>query len=252
MLIRICLAVATLFGVLTLVVSQMMVKPFIVQTKGDLETAQKDLSTARNSESAAKRARDNAMKESEQARKELDTTKANLEDASAKAQQQEARANKLEQERDEVLLAKNQAQDRLAKWEAFGVTPEKVREVLAQNKKLVSDNDALGSENQVLDREVIRLKDRLMVYEGEKTKVDLPAGLRGKVLAVDPKYDFVILDIGQDDGLLERGEMLVNRAGKLVAKIRILSVQSKRSVANVLPDWKQADVMEGDQVLVGL
>ena len=43
----------------------------------------------------------------------------------------------------------------------------------------------------------------------------------------------------------------VMRAGKLVAKVQILSVQPKRSVANVLSDWQQTDVMEGDQVLVG-
>jgi hypothetical protein len=58
--------------------------------------------------------------------------------------------------------------------------------------------------------------------------------------------------VGGDDGALERGEMLVNRGGKLVAKVRIMSVQSKRCVANVLPDWKQADVLEGDSVTVGL
>ena len=36
--------------------------------------------------------------------------------------------------------------------------------------------------------------------------------------------------------------------GKLVAKVRISSVQANRSIANVLPDWKFGDVMEGDTV----
>ena len=55
-----------------------------------------------------------------------------------------------------------------------------------------------------------------------------------------------------DQGVLPRGEMLVNRSGKLVAKIRILTADPHRSVANVLPDWKQGEIMEGDVVLVGL
>jgi hypothetical protein len=68
---------------------------------------------------------------------------------------------------------------------------------------------------------------------------------------VDPNFDFVLLSMGENDGVLERGEMLVNRSGKLVAKVRVLSVDSQTSVANVLPDWRQADIMEGDVVMVG-
>jgi hypothetical protein len=35
----------------------------------------------------------------------------------------------------------------------------------------------------------------------------------------------------------------------LVAKVQIRSVQSDRSIANVMPGWKLSEVMEGDQVL---
>ena len=77
----------------------------------------------------------------------------------------------------------------------------------------------------------------------------MPAGLKGTVLAVDPKYNFVVLDIGEDKGALERGEMLVNHSGRLVAKVRISSVEKNRCIANIMPGWGNADVMEGDQVL---
>jgi hypothetical protein len=48
---------------------------------------------------------------------------------------------------------------------------------------------------------------------------------------------------------LENGVMLVNRNGRLVAKVRIRSLQSDRCIANVLSNWKLGDVMEGDQVI---
>ena len=51
---------------------------------------------------------------------------------------------------------------------------------------------------------------------------------------------------------LKRGEMLINRSGRLVAKVRILSVETNRCVANILPDWKQGEPMEGDVAIVGL
>jgi hypothetical protein len=60
------------------------------------------------------------------------------------------------------------------------------------------------------------------------------------------------LDIGEDDGVLENGELLVNRNGRLVAKIRIQSVQKDQSIANLLDGWKLSDVIEGDLVIPAL
>jgi hypothetical protein len=65
----------------------------------------------------------------------------------------------------------------------------------------------------------------------------------------DPKWDFVVLSVGEDQGVLEDGELLVNRNGRLVAKVRVRSVQKDRSIANVMPGWKLGDVVEGDAVI---
>ena len=71
----------------------------------------------------------------------------------------------------------------------------------------------------------------------------------GKILAVDPKYDFVVLDVGGNQGMVENGKLLVNREGKLVGKLRITKVEANRSIANIMPDWTTAELMEGDQVV---
>ena len=68
-------------------------------------------------------------------------------------------------------------------------------------------------------------------------------------MAVDPKYDFVILNIGREQGVLENAKMLVNRDGKLVGRVQITNVEPNRSVANILQEWKQDELMEGDQVI---
>jgi hypothetical protein len=49
--------------------------------------------------------------------------------------------------------------------------------------------------------------------------------------------------------VLPYAKLLVNRDGKLIGKVQITSVDKNRSVANILPEWKQDEVMEGDQVL---
>jgi hypothetical protein len=59
----------------------------------------------------------------------------------------------------------------------------------------------------------------------------------------------VVLDVGEKQGVLEDGILLVNRNGRLVAKVQVRSVQPERSVANVLQSWKLGEVMEGDEVI---
>ena len=68
------------------------------------------------------------------------------------------------------------------------------------------------------------------------------------MLVVDPKWDFLILDFGSNLRLPDRGVLLVSRNGTLVAKVRVMNVQTNRSIANIMPGWKIKDVMEGDLV----
>jgi len=193
-----------------------------------------------------------ARRQAEDLRTQLDTTEVALEETRARATQQQNRADDLEVRLNDATRSRNEFETQLAEWRTLGRTPQQVLEVLEENTRLTIDMGAMSQENLVLQREVRRLGNRLSIHEGEILKVELPTGLRGRVLAVDPKFEFVVLDIGEEDGVLERGEMLVNRSGKLVARVRIMSVQTNRSVANVMLDWKQADIMEGDVVTVGL
>jgi hypothetical protein len=77
----------------------------------------------------------------------------------------------------------------------------------------------------------------------------LPDGLKGSIVQVDPKYEFVVLNIGENQGVKRRGEMLINRNGRLIGKVQIVSVLPDKSVANLMPAWKQDEPFEGDEVL---
>jgi hypothetical protein len=138
----------------------------------------------------------------------------------------------------------------LAAWGALAIPVEQVRNRLAELTRMRDANEALAEEKKVLIRKVNTLQARVDYFERDKEVApDLPPGLRGKVVAVDPQWGFVVLDIGGDQGLVERGELLVSRDGKLVAKVRVTTIEPKRAIANVLPEWKQADVIEGDLVM---
>jgi len=107
-------------------------------------------------------------------------------------------------------------------------------------------------ENRILDLELQKAKNKLAILLDDTYVVPLPPNLKGKVIVADPKWEFVVLDIGEDDGLLEQGELLVNRNGRLVAKVRVQSVQKGRAIANLVNGWKLGDVAEGDLVIPAL
>ncbi len=129
------------------------------------------------------------------------------------------------------------------------MSTEQVKAVIAELKTTKEERDAVQGENKLLSKKNQQLENKLASLLNPEEAVALPEGLKGNIIAVDPKYDFVVLDIGEEKGVLERGEMLVNRNGKLVGKIRIAAVLPGQSIANVLPEWKRDDVIEGDQVL---
>jgi hypothetical protein len=106
----------------------------------------------------------------------------------------------------------------------------------------------MKGENLVLERKKNQLRAELDKFEGTNSFVMLPAGLRGKILQVDPKWDFVVVNVGGDQGVLPDGELLISREGKLVAKVIVTSMEKDRCIANLVPGWKLGEIFEGDQV----
>ena len=137
----------------------------------------------------------------------------------------------------------------LTRYVSTGWKPE---QILAFTKEMKKTQDALAESqlvNRALNVKVRNLQNELDEYVKEDPHVTLPATLTGKVLVTDPKWNFVILNLGEDQGVLNHAELLVNRNGSLVAKVKVTSVQKNRCVANVMPGWQLGEVFEGDQVI---
>ena len=125
-----------------------------------------------------------------------------------------------------------------------------MKALVDRERKQREEIAVLGEEKKILDRQVKKLQAKVDQYEqGTEAVVELPPGLKGNVLVVDPKWNFVVLDIGESNGVLPKGVMMVSRDSKLVAKVKIVSVEQNRSIANIMPGWKLGEVMEGDRVL---
>jgi hypothetical protein len=179
---------------------------------------------------------------------ELADTKDARDKALARADQQQKRADELSDKLAKATQERDDAQNSLAQYQATQLKPE---EIITLSKRLKAANEqimVINGEKAAIQRELVRVQTKLDELQGITTVVKLPANLAGKIVVVDPKWDFVVLNIGDDQGVIPDGEMLVSRDGKLVAKVVIRSVQKDRCVANVVPGWKLGEMIEGDDV----
>ena len=199
----------------------------LAQTKSKLKKTQSDLA---------------------QTQQDLADTKSDLAKSDAKVDAESKQIDQLNQKVTDVTAQRDTAQNDLEAYKVIGLTPQ---QVIALNKQLKDAQlgiVALNEENVVVSRKLKATQAKLNSLIGIDTDIKLPANLKGNVLVVDPKWDFVVLSVGDAQGAIPDGEMLVSRQGKLVAKVILRSVEKNRSIANVMPGWKLGEPIEGDEV----
>ena len=122
----------------------------------------------------------------------------------------------------------------------------------------INDLKRDGEEKQVV---IDGLKDNLKTAQNQvaalaKAETDRQQGiavrgLRGKVLAVDRNWNFVVVSLGLRNGVNNKTTMIVQRGGELVGKVRITSVEPSQSIADIIPNSvpQGVTVQAGDTVV---
>jgi len=250
MLLRISLIVAILAGIGTIVFTQLKMREHVqsIITEREEHKKQEAANLARAKKSETELA--STKQVLTQTKESLAKTEEDLNGAKQQLTTAQEQLNKTKADLAKAIEDRKAAQAELAKWESLGLKPEQIRGMIADLKKQGDAIAALEDEKRILSRNVKELQNKINQIVGpEDYTVPLPAGTKGSVVAVDPKWNFVILDIGADKEMLEGGVLMVHRNSKLVGKVRIREVIANRSVANVIPGWKLADIEEGDQVM---
>ena len=226
---------------------------FVVKDK--IKTLVTDRNTQRDGRISAETERDKTKKELAKTQSTLKQTQSDLADANTARKKAEdtataqiKRADDLSDKLAKTTQERDDAQNNLAAYKVTGLTPDQVVKLDRSLKDAQDALDVSAQEKIILQHAIASLKTRLNKYEGNNPDVVLRADLKGKILVVDPKWDFVVLNIGDDQGVLPNGELLVSRDGKLVAKVIVRSIEKDRSIANIVPGWKLGEVIEGDEV----
>ncbi|HTI72879.1 MAG TPA: hypothetical protein VMF06_23095 [Candidatus Limnocylindria bacterium] len=249
-MLRIALILALVASIASVAISFTVVKPRVDDLVTNLATRTSELAASQAEATAAKKDAKEAKADAAKANKELAQTKTDLETAQNDSTMQRTRADKLATELSKTTKDKNEAQERLAQWNVLNVTPDQVMKLKVDIKNVGDARDALDLTAKAQAKKIGILESRLSKYEGDDVAIEMP-GLKGSVLAVDPKWEFVVLDVGSNQGAKERGMLLVRRGDKLVGKVKLIKVDENRSEANILPEWKQGNVAvaPGDAVL---
>jgi hypothetical protein len=207
----------------------------LTDTQGKLKTTQNNLAATQKTLADTQQ----QLADSRAAQKKAEDT----------AAAQVKRADDLADKFTKATQERDAAQAELAAYKATGKSPQEVLQLLALIKQDQDTIAAINEEKQVLARKLLRVESQLKELIGESHVVKLRADLKGKVVVVDPKWDFVVLDIGEVQGVLPDGELLVSRDGKLVAKVIVRTIEKDRCIANIMPGWKIGEVFEGDEVI---
>ena len=250
MLLRISLILAILAGLGVIGVSQFMLRPQIeeiIKVRNDNKDGwDKTTASLKKTNVVLKTTLEKLAK----TETSLEETKGQLAATTTKFETEQKRANGLQESLNKSNLELKAAKDELFAYVSTGVKPEEIKGLISNVKTLTTQVEGLREENKLFALDIKKKKAELAAIRlGKEEDPFVPQEVRGKVLVVDPKWDFLVLDVGSKIGLVDRGVLLVSRQGELVAKIRVTSVQDNRSIANIMPGWKLKDVMEGDVVL---
>jgi hypothetical protein len=249
MLIRISLIVAIVAALCAGVLNFVVVKDKIATLTDDRNTQRSQKEQAQTDLASTKQSLVRTQNQLTQAQQQLADANSARDKALTAAADLTKRVNDLSDKLAKTAQERDDAKNDLQAYKNTGKSPEEVLKLVAQIKQDQEAMDAINDEKTVLTRTVARLQSQLNELIGTNYVVTLPAGLKGQVVVVDPKWDFVVLNIGEDQGVLEDGELLVNRDGKLVAKVIVRSIEKDRCIANIVPGWKLGEVIEGDEVI---
>ncbi|MEA3346835.1 MAG: hypothetical protein U9Q21_01955 [Candidatus Auribacterota bacterium] len=140
---------------------------------------------------------------------------------------------------------------------------EKTKQIEEKLSGLSHDLETLSSGKQEMLKKVKRLEEEKMALKkrlqelSKTTEGSVPLDpiyvraetkFSGNVLAVNAKYNFVVVNIGSAEGLINGDELIISRGKTLVGKVKVEKVDDKMAVANILPEWLQEPMKEGDNV----
>lgn len=187
--------------------------------KGQLATAATDLTASKAETAKAKETIDEDAKTLADTKTELDKVKA------------------------ELVIAQNGPKGPTG----APADPAEITKLKAEVAEAHQVADTLKQRDKESSEKVAQLTKEVTKY---RLNVARP-GITGRVVAVNPGWNFLVVDVGDRRGAVLNAQLLVTRAGQTVARAKITSVEPSTSIADVIPGTllRGQSVQPGDSVI---
>ena len=162
---------------------------------------------------------------------------------------------KLRSNETQIAQLQKRIEDAEGKPSATGIPAiESTAELRAQLADAKTQLEAAEREKELLSGKIRASQERSAQLEKESKRrpgARGDPGIRGKVLAVNQAYNFVVLNLGGRQGVEANTEMLVLRDGSFIGKIRISSVEPATAIGDIVSSSlaRGVQVQPGDIVI---
>lgn len=241
-MIKVLMILTTLFGIGAAVLGFM--------TQGKVNTLKTDLADTKTTLAGTRDTLDKTTKNLTDTKDKLASTQTELESkkaeavklsadlnaANSKVQDLTTQYNEAQKKADDLTADLKRLQDEIDKIPktAGGEGNMGIAEQISELKKQI---EAAEAEKSLLLTQLTQAKDdkkQLEVAEQKRKDKVMSKGLTGRVLAVNPAWNFIVLNLGDRQGVVEGGEMVVRRGDVMVGKVKITSVEPSTSIGDIV------------------
>lgn len=109
---------------------------------------------------------------------------------------------------------------------------------------------ACESEIDAGKRYIAKIEKEMKLIMGASSTNALPSGVQGHIAVMNTNWNFVVIDMLPEAGLIPMTDLTVQRNDKLVGKVRVSEIRKEQrvAVAEVLPEYSQLVPAKGDVV----
>jgi len=215
----------------------------ISQAQQSQAAIEKKLAEANTSLTTAKAERDQAASQVASLQSDVEKAKADVTSVTTQKTAAESQVAQLQAD----VQAKQQELDNL---KAAQVTPAQTGPTAEQIAVQKEQETLIAQLQQKLDNQTADLSKYRQADEDRKMGLMRP-GTEGKILAVNPAWNFVVLSLGDKNGVVNNAELLIKRGRQLIGKVRVTSVEPSTSIADIVSNSVPQGIVinPGDRVI---
>lgn len=216
----------------------------LTSTTADLTKAKKERDTEKEQRIAAEATLSERDTLIAKQKGDLDRANSELEKAKADVEARVAEIAKIKTELESGGVPGVNPAEMAAKVKELQEAKTKLEQDLAEARQV---QETLNAKVEEASRQLAGSERQVQEYKQQFVRT----GLSGTILAYNPNWNFVVLSIGDRQGLKPNAQMVVSRDGQMVGKVRVTSVEPSSAIADIVPGSvpKGMAVQQGDSVV---